>query len=202
MMEISRKSGSRKSFLISIILICKHRWIVFDWFEIVLTLFLLNSLTRHIESGIFRKMFDCLDKTAIGCARSAKIELFDSLASYVENYSGFSNLVFENFKHIFIYYGLICSLVFAAFCVHHLIKFLEKRIILLPSPLREFFPRFAPRRRVMLQRKHNVGRDSFYRFRPIRPVAHWAKHRKVFWISNFWDLFLARHFEFDFVLKI
>lgn len=55
--------------------------------------------------------------------------MFESLEDYIETFSSFSDLEIENFYFIFLYYGLICSLVFVAFSVHHLVKFARKMAI-------------------------------------------------------------------------
>ena len=59
--------------------------------------------------------------------------MFDSEPEYTKELSGFSNLVLENFSRLFLYYFLLCSLVFGAFAGHHLIKFVRKRAILIRS---------------------------------------------------------------------
>ena len=52
--------------------------------------------------------------------------MFDSLDQYTDEFYGFSDLVIENFRWIFIYYFLLCSLVFVAFTSHHLVKLVQK----------------------------------------------------------------------------
>ena len=76
-------------------------------------------------------MLDCIDKNGRESCRAAKIGLFENLTKFIEEYSGFSNLVLENFSRLFLYYFLICSLVFVAFCLHHLVKVAKKSTLIL-----------------------------------------------------------------------
>ena len=64
------------------------------------------------------RMYKCVDETAKASCRTSKIDLFGNLEQFINEYSGFSDLVFENFQSIFIYYGLFGALLFVAFCVH------------------------------------------------------------------------------------
>ena len=63
------------------------------------------------------RMYHC-DQAARSSFRRSKIELFGNLEDYIEAYSEFSDLVLDNFRFIFLYYFLLCSLAFAVFCVH------------------------------------------------------------------------------------
>ena len=69
-------------------------------------------------------MYGCIDRVARNSLRSSKIALFENLEQYVqENSGGFSDLEFQNFRLIFLYYFLVCSLVFVVACVVHLVNF-------------------------------------------------------------------------------
>lgn len=81
-----------------------------------------KMVLRNSEAGIISRSYDCIDTAARASCRSSKISLFESLESYTEFSSGFTDLVVENFKYILLNYFLVCSLVFVAFGLHHLIK--------------------------------------------------------------------------------
>ena len=88
---------------------------------------------RHAEHGMLNKMYDCTDNAARASCRGSKnsLSLFESIEAYMDDYefSGFSDLVLDNFRFIFLYYFLFCSLVFVSFCVHHLVKYVKKRTV-------------------------------------------------------------------------
>ena len=88
---------------------------------------------RHVENGLISQMYECASKLAQKNCRASEVTMFDSLESYTEDYTSFDDLVLQNFKHIFIYYFLLCSLVFVAFTVHHLAKFVRMNWILIRS---------------------------------------------------------------------
>ena len=67
----------------------------------------------------------CTEQSAKDNCRKLEIGLFEYEKDYIEENSVFSDLVLDNFWRIFLYHWLICSLVFVAFCVHHLIKFAQ-----------------------------------------------------------------------------
>ena len=72
-----------------------------------------------------------MDKVARQACRSSKVSLFETLDEYVQEYSGFSDLALDNFRSIFLYYLLFCSLVFAIFCAFRLVsstKHIVKRV--------------------------------------------------------------------------
>ena len=109
-------------------------------------------LMSYTENGLSERLVYCIDQAARSSCRNSKIELFESLDQYIEEYSGFSHLVLANFRFIFLYYILYCSLAFVAFGVHHLVKFVSKRAILLRSLARDYWAQLAsgPRKLVVV----------------------------------------------------
>lgn len=92
---------------------------------------------------IFHFRYDCADRVAKEAFRSSKVSLFSNLEEYIEQLTEFSDLEFENFHYIFLFYFLICSFVFGAFCVHHLVNLAKKRNYLrrFTSSLKELIAR-------------------------------------------------------------
>ena len=84
----------------------------------------------YTESGLMQQMHRCLDQTAESTCRN-KFKIYRSLSEFVEEAEGYSNLVLENFQYIFLYHLLACSLVFAAFCLHHSVNFIGKIVAIL-----------------------------------------------------------------------
>ena len=82
----------------------------------------------HGENGLAARLFDCIDKAARASCRRNEILMFETLEAYIDEYSGFSDLVLDNFRSIFLYYFLFCSLVFAAFSMYHLANLAKRRI--------------------------------------------------------------------------
>lgn len=104
--------------------------------------FLLNRTMRHLEAGLFKRLYEgCIEQVGRDSFRASKMRLFESLEAYVNEYSGFSDLVLDNFWPIFRYYFFICSLVFVTFCAHHLTKLIEKRTIFVRLLLRFYMMR-------------------------------------------------------------
>lgn len=96
---------------------------------------------RQTENGLWSRVFDCIDQTGREACRKSEISLFETLKDYMDEYSsstsGTSNLALDNFRFIFLYDFLFGSLLFAAFCVYHLVKLVRKRLITrLSAPLR------------------------------------------------------------------
>ena len=88
----------------------------------------MNSVLRNTENGLISRTYDCADQSAQSNCRASKLSLLESLDAYIEEYSGFSDLVLDNFRFIFLYYFLACSLAFVAFDAHHLVKFVKKNV--------------------------------------------------------------------------
>ena len=66
--------------------------------------------------------------------------MYETLDEYVEAESaGASDLVIENFRYIFLYYFLVCSLVSGAFLVHHMARFAKRKAKKLISLVVEHF---------------------------------------------------------------
>ena len=68
------------------------------------------------------------------CGYTTKI--FRTLKEFVDENSGFENLVLSNFQAIFLYYFSICSLVLGAFLLDHLVRFVRKRRLFWSIPCR------------------------------------------------------------------
>lgn len=94
-----------------------------DRFSSLLVLF---RITLYSEGGLFVKFYNGLDEEKERASRAEKVVLIGNVEQYIAEYSGFSDLDLANFRFIFLYYALFCSLVFAAFCAHHLVKFIRK----------------------------------------------------------------------------
>lgn len=77
-------------------------------------------------------MYACLDLSARTSCRRSKIALYENADEYARAYlnehSGFSNLLLANFRSIFLFYFGFCLLVFVAFGVPRLVQ-LTKKII-------------------------------------------------------------------------
>lgn len=86
-------------------------------------------------------MYSCFDEEARASCRASKTLLFEKLDQYIEFYSGFSDLVLDNFHFTFLYFALLGTLVFVAFCVHHLAKYFKRKAILILPELREVCPK-------------------------------------------------------------
>ena len=95
----------------------------------------LNRMLRHSENGLISRTYNCADKLSRANCRASKVTMFETLEQFIDETTGFSDLVLDNFRFIFLYYFLFCSLVFVAFCVHHLFKFVKKNAFLIRSQL-------------------------------------------------------------------
>ena len=82
---------------------------------------------RHTENGMMSEMFACIDKQATASIRKDKVQVFETVEAFVDEFSGFSYLVLDNFRFIFLYYFLFGSLSLLAFFVHHLVNKLAKK---------------------------------------------------------------------------
>lgn len=69
------------------------------------------------EFGIPVEMNRCFDRSTKEACRSSGVLVFRDLDKFVKEYSGFSNLVLENYLSIFLYFFLFCSAVFVIFCL-------------------------------------------------------------------------------------
>lgn len=101
-----------------------------------------DRITHYTENGLYSKGFDCVDQVARESCRRAKVKMIETVEEFIDEQSGFSDLVLENFRFIFTYYFVLCSLVFIAFLIHHLIKFVNKSIPDVRSLMRRCFNRF------------------------------------------------------------
>lgn len=78
---------------------------------------------RHTENGVFTRLQDCFERVGKTSLRSSsKMSVFESVEDYENEYSNFSDLVLDNFRIIFLYYFLFCSLLLATFYVHQLLQ--------------------------------------------------------------------------------
>lgn len=102
-----------------------------------------NRALRQTEAGLFVRMTDCIEKSGRATCRASKIAIFRNLEDYLEEFSDTSDLVLDNFRFIFLYYFIVCSLVFVAFAGYHLVKFAKKMGILIRSALRNYFARLV-----------------------------------------------------------
>ena len=129
------------------------------WQHFHFLVFSLVSIMRHVENGVIDQMYNCMDREARRTSRASKVSLFQNVEEFVDEYSGkiwpffsrnsrtlmvfsfpgFSDLVIDNFRYIFRNHAIICSLVLAAFCAHHLVKFLVKKYPLFVRHLRELW---------------------------------------------------------------
>ena len=83
----------------------------------------VSSMTlSYTEVGLVNRMYGCIKNAASESFRNDEVNLFQKLEDYTDQYSGFSNLILNNFRFIFIFYFLFCSLPFLAFCLHHLVN--------------------------------------------------------------------------------
>ena len=115
-------------------------------------------MLRHSENGLISRTYYCADKLSRTNCRASKVTLFETLEQFIDETTGFSDLVLDNFRFIFLYYFLLCSLFFVAFCVHHLVKFVKKNAILIRSQLElctKFFTKLVVRIRILFLR---IGR--------------------------------------------
>ena len=87
------------------------------------TILLSDRIMRNAERGLMARLYDCIDTAASESCRTSKVTVFGTLEAYIDEHSHFANLVLDNFRFIFLYYFLACSLVFVAFAVHLLVKF-------------------------------------------------------------------------------
>ena len=72
----------------------------------------------------------CMANAATEQTRASKIKVIENVEQYNEEFLvAASVLVVANFKSIFQYYFIFCSLIFAAFVIHYLVKFAKNRII-------------------------------------------------------------------------
>ena len=93
-------------------------------------------MLRHSENGLISRTYYCADKLSRANCRASKVTMFETLEQFIDEATGFSDLVLDNFRFIFLYYYfLFCSLVFVAFGVHHLVKYVKKNAILIRSQL-------------------------------------------------------------------
>lgn len=79
----------------------------------------------YLESGLFDNVKQCQQGNSEITA-GYNLKVFKGISEFVGSKSGFSNLVLGNFRTIFVGYFAICSLIFLAFCLHHLVVFLQK----------------------------------------------------------------------------
>ena len=90
-----------------------------------------NVVISHLENGMAGEIYRCILSNARSCIRNNDrkygVSVFENLESFFEETSGFSDLVLENFSRLFLYYFLFCSLVFLAFCIHHIVNFWKKQ---------------------------------------------------------------------------
>lgn len=108
--------------------------------------FVFPSIRRHSENGLWNRMFDCTDSAAKAACRALKITVFETKEQYINDFSGSPDLVLNNFYFIFLYYFLFCSLIFAAFILHHLAKFISGRTFVRLT-LRHYFTEISARLR-------------------------------------------------------
>ena len=104
------------------------------------------------ENGLMENLFASTDRISGASSRKGGISIFETLEDYVEEHVGFADLVLSNFRFIFIYYALICSLVFLTFCVHHLVNFVKKRASILLRPLKNWLTQLARKVRRRIRR--------------------------------------------------
>ena len=97
--------------------------------------FSLNRILRNTENGLIWRTYDCADKLIRANCRASKVTMFETLEQFIDETTGFSDLVLDNFRFIFLYYFLFCSLVFVAFGVHHLVKLVKKNATQIRSQL-------------------------------------------------------------------
>ena len=72
------------------------------------------------------RMFDCIAKQAKDVFRNEGISLFTNVEAYVEAYAGFSDLVLDNFRFVFLYYFLFGLQIFAVAFVHQCLVMFSK----------------------------------------------------------------------------
>ena len=86
----------------------------------------LNRVIAHTEAGLIQKTYDCFEKLASSACRFSGIAVIQNLDEYLREYSDFSDLALDNFRHMFACYAIFCSLVLIAFCGHRLVKLAKK----------------------------------------------------------------------------
>lgn len=106
--------------------------------KLKLNLTFFCRVRRQTESGLWSRMFDCTERAGRASCRASKVSIFESLDEYVSTYSSSSDLSMNNFHLIFLYYFLFCSLIFVAFCLHHLVKFIKRRAIIIRSTISHY----------------------------------------------------------------
>lgn len=90
-----------------------------------------QEILRNTENGIMSQLFVCVRQASQDTCRASRVSIFESIESFVEEFSEFSDLVLENFRYIFLYHFLICSLVFVTFGVHCMVKFARRNVNLI-----------------------------------------------------------------------
>lgn len=128
-----------------------HHWCKSDW-----NFALFNSGFRFLETGAFENLRKCRDRNA-ELSTGYNLKAFNGITvnynnfiypgviyislyilysnysnhsfiqSFIDAHSGFSNLAFGNFETIFVGGFVILTFIFVAFCVHHLVAFLQKK---------------------------------------------------------------------------
>ena len=87
-----------------------------------------NRTTFRTEHGLMRKMENCMAQSAESSCRASRITVIGDVDQYTEEYTAASDLVLENFRYIFLYHFLICSLLLLAFGLHHLARLAKSRV--------------------------------------------------------------------------
>lgn len=81
------------------------------------------------ENGLTANMYECASSCAAEPSWMPMVKVFRTLNDYVSQHSGFANLTLDNFRTIFLLHFSICFLVFIAFSMHHLVKFVKSRVL-------------------------------------------------------------------------
>ena len=89
----------------------------------------------HNENGLTSNIYRCYANTAQDACRASKVNVFRDSNKFMEEHSAFLNFVLENFRSIFLDFSVVCTLMLIAFGVHHLVKFVKRRSILVRSRL-------------------------------------------------------------------
>lgn len=82
----------------------------------------------YSEHGQFEKMYRGLESNRDKAHWISQMVIYSEAKKFVEdNSTSFSNLGFANFRFIFLYFFLVCSLLFVAFSMHRLIEFVKRQ---------------------------------------------------------------------------
>ena len=87
--------------------------------------FLFDRVKRDTEHGVFTRTNQCVDEVARSALRQAKVTVIEDVDEYVKEFSGFSDLVLDNFRSIFRHYAALCSFIFSTFSVHWLVNLVK-----------------------------------------------------------------------------